>query len=332
MPGQSAAQDTKPAHHTEDGFRNPHLKPLSKNPFTYWRMRLFGDEEFADYESNVHKIPVVDKVADLKKPAQSVHVTWLGHSSFLVQKEDINILTDPILSNRASPFSFAGPKRLPAKPISYDDLPKIDLVVISHNHYDHLDIETIRTLGDTPLYLVPLKLKQWFIDAGIAADRVREFDWWDKAQFGRVKVTATPSQHWSARGLFDRGKTLWAAWHFAIDDFSMWFAGDTGYNPIQFKEIGQKMGPVDLAMIPIGGYAPRWFMKRHHINPDEAIKIHNEIKSSLSLGMHWGTFQLTAEPIDQPKSLLDKAVKSGALNAGKFVTMAIGETRILTSQ
>lgn len=319
----------RPAHHTEDGFRNPHLTPIKRSFFSYWRMRLFGDEPFADYDSNVHKVPVVKKIADLKKPARSLRFTWLGHASFLIQNGGTNILTDPHLSARASPFSFMGPKRLVARPVTLKDLPKIDYVLISHNHYDHLDADTIAKLGNGPQYLVPLKLKPWFVANGISPDRVHEFDWWDKRTFGGIEVTATPLQHWSARGMFDRYQTLWAGWHVAIGGFSFWFAGDTGYYAELFREIGKRFGGVDLGLIPIGGYAPRWFMKRHHVNPEEAVAIHNDIKSKYSIGMHWGTFRLTAEPIDEPVSRLEKAKQDGLVNAGKFATMAIGETRIL---
>jgi len=319
----------RPAHHTADGFRNPHLEPLKRSPFAYWRMRLFGNDDWADNERNVHKVPVAQKIADLKQPAKSVHITWLGHASFLIQQDTLNILTDPHLSDRASPFSFAGPKRLAPMPVTFSHLPKIDYVVISHNHYDHLDEATIKQLGNDPVYLVPLKLKAWFTSIGIKPDRVLELDWWDKRQFGPLTITATPSQHWSARGPFDRFETLWATWHINLGKTSVWFAGDTGYNPIQFKEIGSRFSSIDLALIPIGGYAPRWFMKRQHVNVPEAIQIHKDIAAKNSIGMHWGTFQLTAEPIDEPKRLLDQAAKNGTLKPGKFTTMAIGETRIL---
>ncbi len=322
----------KPAHHTKDGFRNPHLKIIRRSPFAYWRMRLFGDQPFADNAANVHKVPVVKKIADLKKPTRSVHITWLGHATFLIRNGGINILTDPHLSARASPFSFMGPKRLAAKPVRLKDLPKIDYVLISHNHYDHLDADTIARLGDGPQYLVPLKLKPWFIANGISADRVHEFDWWDKRAFGALEVTATPLQHWSARGMFDRYETLWAGWHVAIGGFSFWFAGDTGYYAKLFRQIGKRFGGVDLGLIPIGGYAPRWFMKRHHVNPAEAVMIHKDIRARLSVGTHWGTFQLTAEPIDEPKRLLEEEIKARKIKPGAFITMAIGETRVLNGK
>jgi len=320
-------QASRPAHHTKDGFRNLYTERIGKGPFAFLKMKFFGDEPFADQESQSHTIPIAKPLfSKLEQPGEQAQITWLGHSSFLIQYHGINILTDPILSTRASPVSFAGPKRLVDMPIAYENLPDIDYVIISHNHYDHLDKRTISMLGNQPYYLVPLKLKDWFINEGIENNRVQEFDWWDQQSFMQFSVTATPSQHWSARGFFDRYDSLWAAWHIEIGDFSFWFGGDTGYNDIQFKEIGDKFGAIDLALIPIGAYAPRWFMKQQHVDPDEAIQIHKDIRAKKSIGMHWGTFQLTAESIREPVERLEAAVKAGTIAEDEFITLAIGET------
>jgi len=317
----------RPAHHTEDGFRNLYIEPISKGPFTFLKMKYFGDEEFSDQATEAHLVPTVEPdYSALSSPGEQPQVTWLGHSTFLIQYQGVNILTDPILSDRASPVSFAGPKRLVSMPITMANLPAIDYVVISHNHYDHLDQDTIETLGNQALYLVPLKLKPWFVDLGITPSQIMEFDWWDERKFQTLSVTATPSQHWSARGLFDRYSSLWAAWHLRIGDFTLWFGGDTGYNDIQFKEIGERFKGVDIGLIPIGAYAPRWFMAPQHVNPEEAINIHRDIGATKSIGMHWGTFQLTAEPIMEPAERLEGAVQSGLLRAKEFSTLAIGET------
>jgi len=319
---------TRPAHHTDDGFRNPYIDTIEKGPFTFIKMKYFGDEPFADHVAEAHQVPIAQPAfRALKEPSKVPQVTWLGHSTFLIQYQGLAILTDPILSDRASPVSFAGPERLVGKPIDYSDLPPIDFVIISHNHYDHLDVETVTMLGDDPLYMVPLKLKDWFVEEGISANRVREFDWWDRLRLESIEFTATPSQHWSARGLFDRHATLWAAWHIQIDDFGLWFGGDTGYNPVQFKEVGERWPDIDLGLIPIGAYAPRWFMSQQHVDPDEAIKIHRDIGAKLSIGMHWGTFQLSAEPMMEPAERIAAAVNNGQLNPDTFITMAIGETR-----
>lgn len=322
----SQDEENKPAHHTESGFKNPHIGPIGKGAFEFVRMKYFGDEPFADQEKDAH---LVERVAPdlhlIHSPKASPVVTWIGHSTFLIQYRGINILTDPIFSERASPISFAGPKRLVDLPLQVDDLPEIHYVVISHNHYDHLDTGSVRALADSQ-FIVPLKLGEWFTDMGIDPRNIYELDWWDQQSFGPLTLTATPSQHWSARSPFDRNETLWAAWHMQIADFSVWFAGDTGYNEIQFREVGQRFKTIDLGLIPIGAYAPRWFMGPQHVNPEEAVKIHQDIGASLSFGMHWGTFQLTAEPMMQPKERLALALAESNIDSRHFRTLAIGQT------
>jgi N-acyl-phosphatidylethanolamine-hydrolysing phospholipase D len=315
----------RPAHHTADGFKNRFHEAIEKSPWVFIRMKYLGGEEFADQEAEAHRVPIAQPdLPALRQPSGRPKVTWLGHSTFLIQYRGLNILTDPILSSRASPVSFAGPKRLVATPITYEDLPEIHYVIISHNHYDHLDQESVRQLGSGPRYLVPLKLKPWFVDEGIAPTQVDEFDWWDEMQFGPLRVTATPCQHWSARGPFDRNKTLWAAWHLALDDFTVWFGGDTGYNEHEFKEIRARLGPVDLGLIPIGAYAPRWFMRAQHVDPTDAIQLHRDIGARQSIGMHWGTFPLSAEPIMEPALLIRQAQQEGLIAEDEFFTLPIG--------
>ena len=328
LTGHSEASETdNPPHHKEQGFSNLYLDKHKKTLFSYLKMRWFGSDKYANHAKNAHKVPVTDTVPDLQlNPENPPKVTWLGHSTFLIQYGKTNLLTDPILSKRASPVSFAGPKRLVPMPVGIKDLPPIDFVIISHNHYDHLDQWTIEKLGNNPRYLVPLRLGKWFEDMGINKDNILEFDWWDTSTVDGITATATPSQHWSGRGLTDRFKSLWAAWHIEIGGFSFWFAGDTGYNPYQFKAVGKRWNGVDLALIPIGAYSPRWFMKKYHINPDEAIKIHEDVRATKSIGMHWGTFQLSAEPIDEPKNLIEQAVTNERIKSGEFITMAIGES------
>lgn len=320
----------KPAHHTEDGFRNSYHEAIEKSPWSFIKAKYFSDEVFADHEAEAHLVPIAQpEFAHLASPPAAPQVTWLGHSTFLIQYRGLNILTDPILSGRASPVSFAGPARLVDMPVTLKDLPRIDFVVISHNHYDHLDQETIEALGNTPRYLVPLRLKEWFVDSGIDATQVDEFDWWDQMNFGTLTITATPSQHWSARGLYDRNKTLWAAWHLRIDNFTTWFGGDTGYNEIEFKQIREKLGPVDLGLIPIGAYAPRWFMKAQHVDPAEAIRLHRDIGARQSIGMHWGTFELSAEPIMQPAERIAEAQKQGLVGVDEFFTLPVGASHVI---
>lgn len=325
----AAVEMQRPAHHTDEGFRNLYIEdPTDKNFFTYMKMKYFSDEVFADHTEDAESMPVVaDAIERMSDLSDQPRVTWLGHSTFLIQYQGINILTDPILTNRASPVFFAGPARLVDKPVTLSDIPRIDYVIISHDHYDHLDQYSIEWLGDQPIYLVPLELKDWFELAGISSERVIEFDWWDEESFAGIRFAATPSQHWSGRGLFDRYESLWAAWRIDFEDgFSLWFAGDTGYNDVQFRETHERYGDVDLALIPIGAYAPRWFMKASHVNPEEAVRIHNDVGARLSIGMHWATFQLTAEPYYEPQQLLEEQIRNGKLDQGRFITMAIGES------
>ncbi len=320
-----------PKHHTAEGFQNVYNKTEKKSFFSFVHMRMFGEDEWADYEASKDTVPV--QKADLsriKAPGDLPQITWVGHSTFLIQYQGVNFLTDPIFSEYASPFSFAGPRRVHPPSISIRDLPRIDFVIISHNHYDHLDLGTVEQIHNQTRWMVPLGLKTWFLDAGVLEENIEEFDWWDSVEINSIKITATPSQHWSGRGLWDRFKTLWASWTVQIEDLDIWFGGDTGYNSYQFKEIGERFPDFDIALIPIGAYAPRWFMKAQHVNPEEAVKIHQDLQACQSYGIHWGTFPLTAEPIDDPPKRLKQALAEANIPETQFLTMAIGETQSLS--
>ena len=257
-------------------------------------------------------------------------ITWIGHASFLIQLDGINILTDPHLTERASPIVFAGPSRTTPPGLAIEDLPEIDVIVISHNHYDHLDYQTIlkitrKQINSQPLVLVPLKLKKLLKSFG--ARNVKELDWWDTTTFKNLNIHSVPVQHWSNRS-FNTNKTLWCGWVFENEDFKSIFVGDTGYSK-DFSTIQQKFGPMDLSMIPIGAYAPRWFMKDHHCNVEESIQIHKDLKSKKSIAMHWGTFQLTDEPMDEPVKLLKKLTMENNFLPDEFIAMTHGESKIL---
>ena len=329
-PSTATTSDQPPSHHSNGVFRNPHWPEFNKSLWELVRLRFFSDLEIADQASQSDRIAIASELADLHiSPSAPLQITWLGHSSFLLQYRGLAILTDPIFSHRASPVQWLGPERLIAMPIGHTQLPPIDAIVISHDHYDHLDERSIRALGNQPIYLVPLKLGQTLQEFGIAKARIIERDWWQEFRFGPLIATATPAQHWSGRGLSDRFKTLWASWHLRIDDMQLWFGGDTGYNPVQFKAIGQRFPDIDLALIPIGAYKPRSFLKEQHVDPAEALLIHQDIGARRSIGMHWATFQLAAEDIDAPLRELQQAVESAAVPAPVFDTMHTGETRVL---
>lgn len=323
------------AHHTATGFRNLYIDDSQKAGFFSFIFNVRFKEDWPDEEKLRLNPPTPTVPVNLPKierpPSHKIQTTWLGHSTVLIQHQGINILTDPMFSDRASPVSFAGPRRYTDPALHIEDLPKIDAVVISHDHYDHMDEATINALGNSVHWYVPLGNKALLGDNGIT--NVTELDWWQSAQMDDVKFTLTPTQHWSGRGLFDRYQTLWGAWaiEFTATDQRIWFGGDTGYNEIQFREIGDRLGPFDLSFIPVGAYEPRWFMKNYHVNPEEAVKIHQDVKSEKSIGIHWGTFVLTSEPVTLPPIELKKAAKENGLSAADFITLPIGGTFVKSS-
>ena len=267
--------------------------------------------------------------ATLNQPTDAPQLTWLGHASFLFQFRGINVLTDPVLSERASPFRFVGPKRYTPPALTVSQMPDIHLVLISHNHYDHLDEEVVRQLhkrfGDALRFCVPMGLKSWFAKRGI--HNVVELGWWQAEKLSDTEeVFCLPTQHFSGRGAHDGNKSLWCSWLLEIDGYRLYFAGDTGYGGI-FTQIGELFAPIDLALLPIGAYNPRWFMAPVHVDPEEAVRIHQDIGARHSVAMHWGTFVLTDEAMDEPPRRLRQALDDQALDQDSFIVMQHGETR-----
>lgn len=257
-----------------------------------------------------------------------ISVTYINHSTFLIQVDGINILTDPVYSQRVSPVSWAGPKRVHAPGVALEDLPPIDVILISHNHYDHLDEETLRSLlsrqKEPPLLLAGLGNSELL--GSLGASRQRDLDWEQSAQFDDVSFTFTECRHRSGRGLADQMKTLWGSFVIKSSEGSLYFAGDTGYGP-HLAATGEEHGPFAVALLPIGAYEPRWFMKDVHLNPQESVRAHQELRSELSIGIHFGTFQLTYEAIDQPLIDLASALEAHKLTAAEFTVLKPGETR-----
>ena len=227
-------------------------------------------------------------------------ITWLGQSGFFIQIDNLNLLTDPVLSRRASPFGAIGPARVVNAQITIDQMPQIDGLIISHDHYDHLDARTISSLlerfgAGLPIF-APLGYRDWFAKMG--ATNVTECDWWESAALGRAELTCLPAQHWTRRA-FDISKRLWGSWMIRTPPRSVYFCGDSGYCPA-FKEIRERAGAPDIALIPIGAYEPRWFMRAAHMNPEEAVQTFLDLGASEFVAMHWGTFRLTDEPMLEP--------------------------------
>ncbi len=291
-----------PAHHRQDGtFVNSNGEAIAK-PFS---ALIKWQREAPDVTPL--KLPSVQPQLDTLANPTAAQVTWIGHSTFLLQVDGLNILTDPIFSERASPVSFAGPKRSTPPAMSVEQLPPIDIVLISHNHYDHLDKPSIKALQskqprNPPSYYVPLGQKAWFDKLGVS--QVIELDWWDKVNVGKTTVHAVPVQHWSSRSPFDRNKALWAGFIIDLPSLRTLFVGDSGYSN-DFKAIADRLGTVDLALVPIGAYDPRWFMKSAHMNPEEALQVVQDVGAKRAIGMHWGTFSLTDEPMAEPGERAD---------------------------
>jgi len=260
---------------------------------------------------------------------QTNYAVWIGHATYLINNGDITILTDPIFSKRASPIGFAGPKRMIPPAMTLDDLPQIDVVAVSHNHYDHLDIWSLKKLyklNPETIFLVPAGDRLKLIKAGI--NNVYEMQWWGAFNLSNTTFHFTPVQHWSKRGLFDRNKSLWGGWFIQSNDLALYHAGDTGYSS-DFKTTYERLGAPDYSFIPIGAYDPRWFMKDSHVNPEEAVQIALDLKTPHSFGMHWGTFTLTDEPVLEPPARLKEALKEQNLAPDFFISPKPGEILLL---
>ena len=297
----SAPASDRPAHHGRRGFRN--LDP----EYTYSvASRIVHVVGRPPARSRGRPLALVANDGwALRGPLAAPVITWIGHSTFLLQVDGVNLLTDPIWSRRTSPVSFAGPRRLVPPGLRFEDLPPIHVVLISHDHYDHLDLATVTRLARVhrPTFFVPLGLGPWFQSLGIR--EVVELDWWQSAPIGALAVTAVPAQHSSGRSLLlaDQNERLWASWVVAAPDRRFFFAGDTGYHA-GFAEIGRRLGPFDLAALPIGGYSDFRHHHPNHLSPEETVQAFEDLRAALLVPMHWGTFELNREPFREPPDRL----------------------------
>ena len=277
----------------------------------------------SDVKPILSEIEVSDDWKNINLDQNNDYIIWIGHSTFLIKKSGLVILTDPVFSDRASPFKNIGPERLIPPAIPLNQLPQIDFITVSHNHYDHLDINSLKKISELnpdAVFLVPagdlklLKRKR--------IDNVYEFKWWETFNVEELTFTFTPVQHWSKRGLFDRNKSLWGGWYMNFIDYGMYHAGDTGYSN-DFIDTRLKLGAPKYAFIPIGAYNPEWFMAESHVNPEDAIQVMLDLEAEKAFGMHWGTFALTDEDTLEPPARLKEALKS--FNSPDFISLIPGK-------
>ena len=263
------------------------------------------------------------------KPVERIEsglrITFINHTTFLIQLNGLNILTDPIWSERASPFAWAGPKRMQPPGVKLQDLPKIDIILLSHNHYDHLDIPTLKRIHQRfrPKTFTGLGVGEFLKRKGM--DGFVEMDWWQQTNLSdAIHLQAVPAQHFSGRGMFDSNATLWMGFVLKTSEGNIFFAADTAYNNYMFKQIGERCSPILVSIIPIGAYQPRWFMGPVHCSPDEAVKIHLDVRSQQSIGSHFGTFPLADEGREQPVIDLKKALQENQIPEDKFIALKEG--------
>lgn len=331
--------DARRAHHRPDGFVNSDQSQVIGQLPWYeitWR-RLRGDfrplaPPAGGYEQFAATWSTPVDLALLHTRSETPRITWLGHAGLLLQLAGRNILIDPHLSDFAGPFRQLSAPRRVAPPLRPEDLPAIDFVLISHNHYDHLDKTTLQRLmaaGQRPRFLVPLGVKAWFDEQGIG--NVAELDWWDEINDSSLSIHFTPAQHWSKRTPFDTNLSLWGGFAITHNSQGPWrflYTGDTGYSA-DFREIRQLLGSIDLLAVPVGAYLPRDFMAPQHTNPDDAVRIMLDVDAKQAIGVHWGTFELTQEPFDQPPVDVATALTSRHLDPERLWMLRHGETRKL---
>jgi len=273
------------------------ITPRSGHGSLFYRF-FFEDRKDQEPKS---ALPVEKRKAEdyAAPPGQKTRITWLGHSAMLIEIGGLRILTDPNLGQRASPLSWAGPKRFTPPPISAEDLPGLDAVLISHDHYDHLDYKTIMALKEkTARFVAPMGVGGRMVDWGVEKEKVTQLDWWEEYSLeGKVTLALAPAQHFSARGLLDRNKTLWGSWVITTPESRVYFSGDTGMFGC-FKEIGRRYGPFDFTLMHIGAYADVW--PEAHMTPEQAIQAHVDLDGGVFIPMHWGTFRMAFHPWKEP--------------------------------
>ena len=321
--------DEKPKHHTENGFRNyPVIPDPPSVGVAFYLRRTWGSFVLPDVPPD-HYFSENKAIEQYEQLKGKNSITWLGHATFLLRLGGKTILTDPFLTEYASPFWIFGPRRYVQPGISLKNLPLIDILIVSHNHLDHLDEETVESLEgkETMRVFVPLGLKPFFQDRGFVF--IEELDWNESVKYDGLKLTCLPAVHYSGRSTGDKNKTLWCSWAIEASTGKYFFAGDTAASPTIFKKIGDNHGPFQLAMIPIGAYQTRENWPPTHLTPEQAIELKKDVKANIAVAMHWGTIELSDEPHFEPAKRFDKSAREHGIISDEAWIMKIGETRLL---
>jgi N-acyl-phosphatidylethanolamine-hydrolysing phospholipase D len=319
----------RPYHHTADGFRNPPGSPERGGDFGDWAsffFRRLGQRPAEIVLPDGHVLPATEVHAGIDGQNGADSLTWLGHASFLIRLDGCTVLTDPFLTDYASPLAPLGPKRFAPPALGPDQLPRVDVLLLSHNHYDHLDLATIEALpgkAQTQV-VVPLRLAGYFSERGYP--NVQELDWHQQTVVRGLRVTALPAIHFSRRTLFDRNQTLWTGYVIESRRKRLHFAGDTAYGPV-FTELAAGLERFDLALLPIGAYEPRVLMRGSHTTPEEAVQVGRELRAARLVAMHWGSIVLTEEPPFQPPERFRRAAAAAGYRDDTAWVLRIGETR-----
>ena len=322
------ASEDRPTHHADEGFQNHPVTPAAPSLGLSFYLRRAWSSFFLPDVPNDHYLTEAQAIKEFEALEGQNTLTWIGQSTFLIRLEGKIILTDPFFSEYSGPYSM-GPRRFIEPGISAENLPLIDVIVISHNHYDHLDetlIEALPNKNDIHVF-APLGLSSFFTERGYS--RIHELDWYENASVNTVKITALPAVHYSGRGLSDKNKTLWCSWSIDAPSGRYYFLGDSAYSPTLFKEIGKNFNTFDLALLPIGTYGNRKYGVNNHITPEEAVSVAVDVKANRVLGIHWGTIEMSDEPPWEPPIRFKAATQKAGISSEKAWIMKIGETRIL---
>lgn len=330
MPWKNPWYDPRLSHTLPGGFCNPEPDVQQPGSLGRWRrerkVQALPKAPAGGYDAFIARWW---QLADIT--GEEDGVWWLGHATLLLRKSGRYILTDPVFSERASPLRFYGPRRKTPPALALIQLPSLDAVLISHNHYDHLDLASIRLIcrGFPEVrFFVPAGLGTWFRYHGIRY--VTELDWWESQRMGEFHFTAVPARHWSMRTFWDRNRSLWCGWVIEHQHLRFWFSGDSGYSGI-LHAIPERLGPINAAALPIGAYEPRWFMSAHHMAPDEAVTLWHHIGRPLTIPIHWGVFELADESLDQPPQALLAALREVGEDEVLFQPRRIGQFMPLPS-